>query len=115
MPSAPTEPMAPMKPRLFSLLNESHRFSVISGASMTEHSSSDCCGSSPHRVFGQLFEMPVLRSNVESFALPHWFRRLRVRWEIRDDIHEPFLSLACSIICRRRLVSFALCQEFFTG
>ena len=22
----------------------------------------------------------------------HWFRRLRIRWEIRDDIHEPFLT-----------------------
>jgi hypothetical protein len=45
----------------------------------------------------------------QSFALPHWFRRLRIRWKIRDDIHETFLSLACSIICRRRLVNLALC------
>ena len=36
-------------------------------------------------------------------ALLHWFRRLRIRWEIRDDIHEAFLSLACAIICSRRL------------
>jgi hypothetical protein len=35
----------------------------------------------------------------QPIALPHWFRRLRIRWEIRDDIHEAFLSLACSIIC----------------
>jgi hypothetical protein len=34
----------------------------------------------------------------QSFPLPHWFRRLRIRWKIRDDIHEAFLSLACSII-----------------
>ena len=34
----------------------------------------------------------------QSFALLHWFRRLRIRWEIRDDIHEAFLSLACAII-----------------
>ncbi|MET8411259.1 IS5 family transposase [Streptomyces sp. NPDC005195] len=39
----------------------------------------------------------------QSFALLHWFRRLRIRWEIRDDIHEAFLSLACGIICWRRL------------
>nr|WTB29371.1 IS5 family transposase [Streptomyces sp. NBC_00830] len=39
----------------------------------------------------------------QSFALLHWFRRLRIRWEIRDDIHEAFLTLACAIICWRRL------------
>ena len=39
----------------------------------------------------------------QNFALPHWFRRLRIRREIRDDIHETFLSLACGIICWRRL------------
>jgi hypothetical protein len=45
----------------------------------------------------------------QSFALLHWFRRLRIRWEIRDDIHEAFLSLACGIICWRRLVNLQLC------
>ncbi|MFF3466938.1 IS5 family transposase [Streptomyces sp. NPDC002619] len=45
----------------------------------------------------------------QSFALLHWFRRLRIRWEIRDDIHEAFLSLACSIICWRRLRNLPLC------
>jgi transposase len=44
----------------------------------------------------------------QSFALLHWFRRLRIRWEIRDDIHEAFLSLACGIICWRRLVNLSL-------
>jgi hypothetical protein len=39
----------------------------------------------------------------QTIALLHWFRRLRVRWEIRDDIHEAFMSLACAIICYRRL------------
>jgi len=39
----------------------------------------------------------------QSIALLHWFRRLRIRWEVRDDIHEAFLSLACAIICWRRL------------
>jgi transposase len=39
-----------------------------------------------------------------TIALLHWFRRLRVRWEIRDDIHEAFLTLAAAIICWRRLV-----------
>jgi transposase len=45
----------------------------------------------------------------QSFALLHWFRRLRIRWEIRDDIHEAFLSLACAIICWRRLCNLSLC------
>ncbi|MFJ8605270.1 IS5 family transposase [Streptomyces shenzhenensis] len=44
----------------------------------------------------------------QSFALLHWFRRLRIRWEIRNDIHEAFLSLACSIICWRRLKNLTL-------
>jgi transposase len=38
-----------------------------------------------------------------TIALLHWFRRLRIRWEIRDDIHEAF-TLAAGIICWRRLV-----------
>jgi transposase len=37
-----------------------------------------------------------------AFAHLHWFRRLRIRWEIRDDIHEAFLTLGCALICRRR-------------
>ena len=36
----------------------------------------------------------------------HQFRRLRVRYERRADIHEAFLSLGCPIICFRRLTSF---------
>ena len=45
----------------------------------------------------------------QAIALLHWFRRLRIRWEIRDDIHEAFLSLACAIICWRRLTNLSLC------
>ncbi|MHA6797408.1 IS5 family transposase (plasmid) [Pseudonocardia bannensis] len=44
----------------------------------------------------------------QTIALLHWFRRLRIRWEVRDDIHEAFLSLACSIICWRRLQNRSL-------
>lgn len=32
-----------------------------------------------------------------------------LRWQIRDDIHEAFLDLACGIICWRRLTSLSLC------
>ncbi|MGI5144542.1 transposase [Streptomyces sp. CA-106110] len=38
-----------------------------------------------------------------AFALLHWFRRLRIRWEVRADIHQAFLTLGCTIICWRRL------------
>ncbi|GAA4952363.1 hypothetical protein HD597_000770 [Nonomuraea thailandensis] len=34
----------------------------------------------------------------QTIALLDWFRRLRVRWEIRDDIHEVFMTLAAAII-----------------
>ncbi len=45
-----------------------------------------------------------LRWVVErSFAWLHTFKRLRIRYERRADIHEAFLSLACSIICLRIL------------
>jgi len=42
-------------------------------------------------------------------ALLHWFRRLRIRWDISDDIHEAFLSLGCSTICWRRLKTHSIC------
>ena len=38
----------------------------------------------------------------QTVALLHGFRRLGIRWKIRDDIHEAFLSLACAITCWRR-------------
>ena len=33
------------------------------------------------------------------------FKRLRVRFDRRADIHEAFLQLGCALICYRRLVS----------
>jgi transposase len=45
----------------------------------------------------------------QGFALLHWFRRLRIRWAIRDDIHEAFLRFACAIICWRRLRNISNC------
>jgi IS5 family transposase len=38
----------------------------------------------------------------QSIALLHQFRRLRVRFDKRDDIHEAFVTLAEAIICWRR-------------
>lgn len=48
--------------------------------------------------------MGKLRYVVEqTFALLHHFKRLAVRWERRTDLHDAFVSLACSLICWRRL------------
>jgi hypothetical protein len=38
---------------------------------------------------------------ARAFAHLHWFRRPRIRWEVRDDIHEVFLALGCALICWR--------------
>ncbi|MFF6898705.1 IS5 family transposase [Streptomyces hydrogenans] len=45
-----------------------------------------------------------LRYVVEqTFALLHQFKRLAVRWERRTELHDAFVSLACCLICWRRL------------
>ncbi|MER5200021.1 transposase [Streptomyces sp. NPDC002755] len=45
-----------------------------------------------------------LRYAVEqTFALLHQFKRLAVRWERRTELHDAFISLACGLICWRRL------------
>jgi transposase len=36
----------------------------------------------------------------------HRYRRLRIRHERRADIHQAFLSLACSLICWRYVERF---------
>ncbi len=38
-----------------------------------------------------------------TFARLHQFKRLRIRYETRADLHLGLLQLACSIICLRRL------------
>ena len=38
----------------------------------------------------------------------HQFKRLRTRYERRDDIHQAFLSLGCALICWR-FVQRSLC------
>ena len=42
----------------------------------------------------------------QSQALLHQFKRLRTRYDVRDDIHEAFLDLACCVICWRRLAKW---------
>jgi hypothetical protein len=41
----------------------------------------------------------------QTIALLHWFRRLRIRWEIRDDIHEAFMTLAEALVCFSNLTT----------
>jgi transposase len=36
----------------------------------------------------------------------HRYRRLRIRYEQRDDIHQAFLSLGCAMICFKQLHRF---------
>ncbi|PAU50673.1 IS5/IS1182 family transposase [Streptomyces albireticuli] len=38
-----------------------------------------------------------------TFAWLHQFKRLRIRYEVRADLHLALLQLACSLICLRRL------------
>ena len=40
-----------------------------------------------------------------TFSWLHNFRRLRIRYERRADIHQAMISIACSIICLRRLLN----------
>ena len=48
----------------------------------------------------------IFRYVVEqTIALLHQFRRLRTRFDRRDDIHETFMTMGCSMICWRRLRS----------
>ena len=48
----------------------------------------------------------IFRYVVEqTIALLHQFRRLRTRFDRRDDIHAAFLTLGCAAICWRRFHS----------
>ncbi|WP_346056027.1 transposase, partial [Amycolatopsis dongchuanensis] len=37
------------------------------------------------------------------FAWLHQFKRLRIRWERRADIHLGLMHLACVLVCYRKL------------
>ena len=46
----------------------------------------------------------IFRYVVEqALALFHQFRRLRTRFDKRDDIHEAFMNIGCAMMCWRRL------------
>ncbi|HJV87624.1 MAG TPA: IS5 family transposase [Noviherbaspirillum sp.] len=56
------------------------------------------------RCTGHGSHLGVTRWVVErTFAWLHRFRRLRVRYERRADMHEGFLRLGCAVICWRTL------------
>lgn len=40
---------------------------------------------------------------ARTIAWLHQYRRLRIRYERRDDIHEAFLAIGCSLICLKLL------------
>ncbi|AJF66604.1 transposase [Streptomyces vietnamensis] len=42
-----------------------------------------------------------------TFAWLHQFKRLRIRYERRADLHQGLLELACSFLCLRRLRTVA--------
>jgi IS5 family transposase len=49
-------------------------------------------------------DLGKLRYVVEqTFSLLHHFKRLAVRWERRLDLHDALISMACGLICWRRL------------
>lgn len=60
----------------------------------------------PRRGTNQDTTLGRFRWVVErTIAWLHQFRRLRVRYERRADIHQAFLSLACAIVCFRTLTT----------
>jgi transposase len=42
-----------------------------------------------------------------SISWLHQHRRLRIRWERRDDIHEALLQIACCLVCFKQLARAA--------
>lgn len=40
---------------------------------------------------------------ARAFAWLHQFKRLRIRYERRADLHQGLLELACSLMCLHRL------------
>lgn len=43
---------------------------------------------------------------ARTLAWLHRYRRLRIRYEQRDDIHQAFLSLGCALICFKQIRRF---------
>jgi transposase len=53
-----------------------------------------------HRYTGHGSGLGKTRWGVErTIAWLHQFRRLRIRYERRSDIHQAFMAIGCSLIC----------------
>jgi len=60
----------------------------------------------PERGTDEDRHLGIFRWVVErTIAWLHQFRRLRVRYERRADIHQAFLTLGCILICHRYLAA----------
>jgi len=48
-----------------------------------------------------------------TFAWLHHYRRLAIRYERREELHQAFLDLACALICLKTLrrQTQELCNE----
>ena len=87
------KPRAVMGDRAYA--SEAHRMKLSARAIATEVARRNA----PHGS-----GMGVLRWFVEqTLSLLHQFRRLRIRDDRDAQIHEAFMTLACAMICWRRL------------
>jgi transposase len=59
----------------------------------------------PHGTGPSTFRRVVERT----ISWLHGFRRLRIRWELRDDTHEAFIGLAVCLITQRHVQR--LCED----
>lgn len=60
----------------------------------------------PERGTAEDRHLGIFRWVIErTIAWLHQFRRLRIRYERRDDLHEAFFSLGCALVCHRFLTA----------
>lgn len=79
--------------------SEPHRMTLSCRAIATEIARRN----SPHGSGKGVFRWFV----EQALALMHQFKRLRVRDDRDDQIHEAFMTIACAVICWRRLHSLS--------
>ena len=77
--------------------SDAHRMKLSARAIATEIARRN----SPHGSGLGIFRWYV----EQTIALMHQFKRLRMRDDRDDEIHEAFMTLACAIMCWRRLHS----------
>ena len=96
MPGAPLrKPQAAMGDRAYH--SDKHRMTLSGRAIATEIARRNAPHGSGLGVFRWFVE--------QALSLMHQFKRLRVRDDRDDQVHEAFMTIACAIICWRRLHS----------